>query len=304
MKLQKHWILVFLAVSTTFLSGYRKGDNWQKKLKGYQYVPSGTMVFNGETISVAGFYMAETEVTNAQYRAFLNDLKAQGKMDLYEKARVDSVRWNDAGIEDDSLIKYYHRHPSFDQYPVVNISREGAELYCQWLTEHLSKQLSVKLDPFRLPYEVEWVKAARGGLKSSPYPWGGPYLQNKQGDFLCRFRYVPQAHIYQDKETGELQVLTKEERMKDPFYQVSEYRFPITPAKAYAPNNYGFYNMSGNVAEMVVEKGRTKGGSWNNTAYYVKIDAEDPYEGFKEASPFIGFRPCMTFLGRKLVKQE
>ena len=54
--------------------------------------------------------------------------------------------------------------------------------------------------------------------------------------------------------------------------------------------------MSGNVAEMLNEPGRTKGGSWASSGYYLRIDAEDEYEGFTEPSPMIGFRYFMEIL--------
>jgi formylglycine-generating enzyme required for sulfatase activity len=58
-------------------------------------------------------------------------------------------------------------------------------------------------------------------------------------------------------------------------------------AKSHYPNNYGLYNMSGNVAEMVYERGVAYGGSYLDPGYDIRIDSEKPYDG---PSPLIGFR--------------
>ena len=52
--------------------------------------------------------------------------------------------------------------------------------------------------------------------------------------------------------------------------------------------------MSGNAAEMLLEKGSTKGGRWNSTGYHVRIDAEDEYADWEDPSPYIGIRPVVV----------
>lgn len=68
--------------------------------------------------------------------------------------------------------------------------------------------------------------------------------------------------------------------------QISE----TAPVLTYHANPFGLFNMSGNVAEMLDQPGRTKGGSWASSGYYIRIDAEDEYAGITEPSPKIGFR--------------
>jgi formylglycine-generating enzyme required for sulfatase activity len=79
---------------------------------------------------------------------------------------------------------------------------------------------------------------------------------------------------------------------------VADGAFTTTKVDAYNPNDYGLYNMSGNVAEMIwkfkTNTAGTKGGSWYSDVDHVKISAEDEYEGEIDASPFIGFRPVFT----------
>jgi formylglycine-generating enzyme required for sulfatase activity len=68
------------------------------------------------------------------------------------------------------------------------------------------------------------------------------------------------------------------------------YTVPVT---AYDPNGYGLYNMSGNVAEMVSEKGIARGGSWASTGFDVRIKSEQKFEN---TSPEIGFRYFMEVI--------
>jgi formylglycine-generating enzyme required for sulfatase activity len=58
-------------------------------------------------------------------------------------------------------------------------------------------------------------------------------------------------------------------------------------ANSYYPNQFGIYNMSGNVAELVSDDTVAMGGSWNDTGYDVRVESEQPATKPKST---IGFR--------------
>ena len=147
---------------------------------------------------------------------------------------------------------------------------------------------------YRLPSESEWEYAARGGLTNSMFPWGSPYLRNKKGCLLANFKPARGNYI----EDGG-------------FYTV--------PVDAYWANQYGLYNMAGNVAEWTgsyfyegaynlmsdlspdiryeakdTDRPREKrkvvrGGSWKDIAFYLQVSTRN-YEYQDTAKSYIGFR--------------
>ena len=65
----------------------------------------------------------------------------------------------------------------------------------------------------------------------------------------------------------------------------------LTIKKWYTPNEFGIYNMCGNVAEMINTPTKTKGGSWNSYDIFSRIDSSEQWSG--KPSPMVGFRPVM-----------
>lgn len=302
----------------------------KKDKNAWSYIPMSTDVFYGDTVSLYPFYIATSEVTNNQYRTFLNDLIIQGRIDEYVKAVPDTSKWISEGralfykLQPDStkwpgsgatgyfegMRKYYYWHPAYDSYPVVNVSREGAQLYCIWLTQAVnekidktkpeSKRESLYKNDLRIPQDVEWMMAARGGHLGVEYPWGnkvgatnGP--QNAHGCFLANFciRNYKEEVSCPNKKFPE--AYTSAGTVSHDYSQTA-------PVMSYNSNDYNLFCMSGNVAEMVwvSNKGQagtkagTKGGSWSSDAEHIKISAEDEYSGITEGSIYIGFRPVFT----------
>jgi len=249
-----------------------------------------------------GLYASKFETSNAEYRAFIKDLKKQNKKDELMICRVDSSRWADALKYSKPYEQYYFQHEAYSDYPVVNITKEAARQYCKWLTEQYNRapKRKYKRVRFRLPTEQEWRMAANAGQENALFPWGGPYLRNARGSYLANFRVIPQSAIRdrEGEECLEYVPLNAMNRKRGIQSELGGLDGIITdPVKSFYPNEYGLYNMAGNVAEMVESKTRrTLGGSWQNTGYYLRLDAEDPYAEVEGPHPAIGFRVFMEII--------
>ena len=202
----------------------------------------------------------------------------------------------------------YFWHDAYAEYPVVGVSYEQAKAFAHWRTlyknQHQRKQKkNIQLVPeFRLPTEAEWEYAARGGLERAEYPWGGPYTYDDKGCFLANFK--PERGDY----------------AADQILYTAE-------AESYWPNDYGLYNMSGNVSEWTdsnYEKDANdfvaglnpnvegtdknirkvvRGGSWKDVAHYLKVSTRD-YEYQKSKRSYIGFRTVQSYQGEDVGFQE
>lgn len=201
----------------------------------------------------------------------------------------------------DPKMKMYFSHPGFAQYPVVGVTWEQAQAFCNWRTQLYNTTHKVGGQDYRLPTEAEWEYAARGGKQLGLYPWGGNYLRDNNGCFLANFK--PMRGSYTD-DTG------------------------ATTMKvgSFAPNEYGLYDMAGNVAEWtssayvsstntmvsdmnpnfqynaknddadVLKRKVIKGGSWKDIAYYLQCGVRT-YEYQYESRPYVGFRCVRSFNG-------
>jgi len=227
-------------------------------------------------------YASKYEVSNIQYRTFLKELKAKGNSNLYKIAEVDSLNWRNNTQYFEPFVDYYQGHPAYANYPVVNISYDGAQLFCKWLTDKYNSYPKRKFKKvlIRLPNKEEWQKAAKGKLHHSPFPWGGPYVVGR-----CNFHKVYQASIHYDKEENKYEL---------PKYQeggvagsINDDWLGTAPVDYYEPNSIGLYNMSGNVAEMIQEKGIACGGGWRSGGYDVRIEATESYT---QSDIDLGFR--------------
>jgi formylglycine-generating enzyme required for sulfatase activity len=257
----------------------------------YVFIPTGSFDYNGKTVSVQAFYMGIGEVTNFEYRTFLFDLLIQGRNDEFLKAKPDQSQWSKMeNLSLKTFEEHYFSHKAYNEYPVVNISREGAEIYCKWLSQEVRKYVGDekegKYNDVRIPVRAEWAKAASNEGKMLPYPWGGPFTRNSKGLILANYLRLDEEALQTTAGTTSTDV--------------------TAPSKSYWPSELGLYNMSGNVAEMVYEgmnrtEPGTAGGSWRNTQEEIKIYAPDPYKGIIDARPMIGFRVVSTYL---ILKKE
>lgn len=276
----------------------------KKDKKSYAYVPSGSFTTHGKVVSVQSFHMQTAEVSNIEYKTFLFDLLIHDRKDEFLLAKPDQAMWTKTfGDSLKPMQDQYFSHEAYNDYPVVNVSRIGAEMYCIWLTVEARKfdkgKYSAYINDVRIPVRPEWELAASGSGEQMPFPWGGPLAQNMKGCFLANFdvaNYKPQM----DTVTCEGMDTTKVAFMDGA-------QFPAR-TKTYNPNTYGLYNMSGNVAEMVYghvessvgirvnKDSGTAGGGWMSSFEEIKIDGKDGHSGLTEAHPNVGFRVVMTYL--------
>lgn len=240
-------------------------------------------------------YASEQEVSNGEYQAFLEDLLQAHAFDQLEACKILSTDWRSllppAYQELSDEILFYEGHPEITpRLPVTNISHEAANLYCQWLSKVYNqsdyRRKRFKRVRFRLPTEAEWIAAARGGVTyEAPYPWGGPNHYNAKGCYLSNFN----PYVEAVDKNGELLIVAaeKEESPNE------DGGYFMVVVNSYHPNNFGLYNMAGNVSEMVETTDFTLGGGWLDPTYYLQIGVRNPAIA---PSPNVGFRIFMEVL--------
>ena len=201
----------------------------------------------------------------------------------------------------------YFWHQAYSEYPVVGVTWKQAKAFCAWRTINKNSYIKSKkkkqdlVNYFRLPIESEWEYAARGGLESATFPWGGPYAKNDRGCFLANFK--PNRGDYAADQA---------------LYTVE--------AKSYEPNGYHLYNMSGNVSEWTDtsydaasyeyvstinpnvsdkknKRKAVRGGSWKDVAYFLQVSTRD-FEYADSARSYIGFRTVQDYMGTKDTKKD
>ena len=221
-------------------------------------------------------YASKFEVSNQDYTVFLESLLRENRSDEYQTADIVATGWADELSYNEPYVQHYHTHDAYSEYPVVNISYEGAILFCDWMTENYNAHPKKKFTKvrFRLPTEQEWTMAAKGGNPDAVYPWNGTQLQDSKGEIMANFR---------SGEGDELGIAGDLKSNAD----------IIAPVQSYFPNDFGLYNMAGNVAEMTAEKGLAKGGSWKDPDKALQIDSDGNYE---RPSAFVGFRYFMEVI--------
>jgi formylglycine-generating enzyme required for sulfatase activity len=217
-------------------------------------------------VTISAFHLDKYEVTNADYREYLDELSADER-----QARLpDSTVWGRARSQESWTA--YFRGELFSDHPVVGVTWRDARAYCQANNK-------------RLPTEAEWEYAARGGHLGRVYPWPGLGTQNEEGDYLANY----------NPNEG---------------YAFDGYAF-TAPVDALPPNDWGLYNMAGNVAEWTrdaynpsyenisdfnpryedEEESRrvVRGGAWNSSAFFIGVGVRNT-QPRDEASTSIGFR--------------
>lgn len=201
----------------------------------------------------------------------------------------------------DPKMRMYFSHPGFQNYPVVGVTWDQAQAFCHWRTQLFNSVSKVGGQDYRLPTEAEWEYAARGGKHLGVYPWGGNYVRDKKGCYLANFK--PMRGSYADDNGA-----------------------TTMKVGSYVPNDYGLFDMAGNVAEWtstayvnssnalvadmnpnfqynaksddsdILKRKVVKGGSWKDIAYYLQCGVRT-YEYQYDSRPYLGFRCVRSFNG-------
>lgn len=224
------------------------------------------------TVTVTSFYLDETEIANIHWLEYLSYVKRDSSETFYLNALPDTTVWHKELAFNTPYVDNYLRYPGFRYYPVVGISWNQANDYCRWRTTVVNRARSLEyygedseeaefledqrppietgvyLPDFRLPTEAEWEYAAYGQIGNQwldenqthrrLYPWDGRTIRSSKrgsvGEFQANFKrgrgdYAGIAGALNDAG----------------FITVSIYE--------YAPNDFGLYNMAGNVNEWVYD---------------------------------------------------
>lgn len=283
--------LFFVGICGLFISA---GVKIPKALRSeYQFIPCGLALLDKDTVSLQAYYMNSREVSNGEYAAFLEYLKENGTAEELESAQIRNENWNkEFNSLNNKYAELYHIHPAYKDYPVVNVTHEGAQLYCKYASKTVNELLAktgMKVN-VRLPHRAELIRAGAGDDLARPYSWGGQYLKNAQGNALCNFVQIPEGALTRD-ENGKL--ITSKDYTHD-FSANSTNADVLAPTQSYWPSQFGIYNLNGNVAEMTQEKHKASGGSWRDLGWDVRLQSVKHYE---EVSCTVGFRTVFSWVG-------
>jgi formylglycine-generating enzyme required for sulfatase activity len=168
-------------------------DLIKKNKDKYAFIPMGSFLYKKDTFSVQAFYMQTTEVSNLEYRTFLMDLLIQNRPTDYLIAKPNQEMWMKKfpWSFNEPMTNLYFSHPAYDEYPVVNISRKGAMLYCNWLTIETNNYLKANNKPLindlRIPVDLEWAYAASSGKNQPKYANGNEFLRDSKGKYVVNY---------------------------------------------------------------------------------------------------------------------
>ena len=250
------------------------------------------------------------DVTKLKFKYNQVDLnkavKKKGRKNFYEDAPPieiypDTTVWikDFAYSYNEPMHNDYFWHQAYAEYPVVGVTWKQAKAFCAWRTMYKNGYVKKQkgrdqVNSFRLPTEAEWEYAARGGIESGTYPWGGPYAKNDRGCFLANFKpnrgdYAADGALY------------------------------TVEAKSFEPNDFNLYNMAGNVSEWTEssydpgayefvstmnpnvpdtknQRKVVRGGSWKDVAFFLQTSTRD-FEYADSARSYIGFRTVQDYMG-------
>lgn len=216
------------------------------------------------TVYVDAFYMDKYEVTNAQYKKFV-DVNPEWQKDLIPRAYHDGnylKHWNE------------NNYPAGKgNHPVVYVSWYAALAYAKWAGK-------------RLPTEAEWEKAARGGLVGKRYPWGDTIDSNRANFGPKKYNGTTPVGTYPANRYGLYDMAGNVwewcvDKYVQDFYASSPRRNPIAGTFSVSEVVNNFRNVKRNRV--------LRGGSWFNYSQVSQVDSR-LWNNPKGTYGYFGFR--------------
>lgn len=270
--MKKSVILFFFIISIVSCKNEIKEKEGMILIKGGTYEMGGDNIqaradeFPKHTVEISSFWMDKTTVTNAQFKKFIDATQyittAENDFD-YTNENGESVHQKAGALVFKKLKEGEPENPNTwwifieganwkhpqgpnstidgkDNYPVVQVSWYDAEAYCKWAGK-------------RLPTEAEWEYAARGGMENKIYSWGNEPVFN--GAIKC------------NTWNGNFPL---DNSMTDGFERSA-------PVMSYPPNNYGLFDMAGNVWQWC--------NDWYNKDFYAECKESSNFKNIENKIP-------------------
>jgi sulfatase modifying factor 1 len=219
------------------------------------------------TVTVQSFFLDQTEIANIHWLEYLHYIQRDSSETYFQSALPDTTVWEKELAFNTPYVSNYLRYPGFRYYPVVGVSWNQAVDYCRWRTEAVNKQRAMEyygedyidgdippiesgiyLPEFRLPTEAEWEYAAYGQVgdqwldenqtQRRLYPWDGRTIRSSKRGNVGKF----QANFKRGR--GDYAGIAG---------ALNDAGFVTMNIYEYAPNDFGLYNMAGNVNEWVFD---------------------------------------------------
>jgi len=224
--------------------------------------------------SVDSFFLSPYEVSVAEFNTFIEateyttDAEKNGGSSIWKGPVVGAVKVDTINWRHDSSGEAWPNLTN-NNYPVVHVSCDDAKAYCKWLSAKAGRK-------YRLPTEIEWEYAAGNGNKHTKYSWGNAEPRSQiVGNILGEedtLRWLGD-NIATGHNDGELYSL---------------------PVGSFAPNQFGLYDMSGNVSELCIGSiGKYagaclfRGGSFATSPVDLRVAKRSQFAGSNVA---VGFR--------------